>query len=210
MLLDEIADMPYNLQSKLLRVIENWEIKPLGSDKTKNVDVRLISATNQNLRDMISRKKFREDLYFRISTVSINLPSLNERKEDIPLLVNYLLNKFSVKFGRTLSIDANGLDILIKNDWKGNIRELENVLERAVISSTTDILSKKNFKFLQDVIIQKNPFDLDNVSGDIKQMEKYYILKILEENSWNKLKVSQILGIDRKTLYKKISDYGLE
>ena len=210
LLLDEIADMPYNLQSKLLRVIENWEIKPLGSDKTKNVDVRLISATNQNLRDMISRKKFREDLYFRISTVSINLPSLNERKEDIPLLVNYLLNKFSVKFGRTLSIDANGLDILIKNDWKGNIRELENVLERAVISSTTDILSKKNFKFLQDVIIQKNPFDLDNVSGDIKQMEKYYILKILEENSWNKLKVSQILGIDRKTLYKKISDYGLE
>ena len=210
LLLDEIADMPYNLQSKLLRVIENWEIKPLGSDKTKNVDVRLISATNQNLRDMISRKKFREDLYFRISTVSINLPSLNERKEDIPLLVNYLLNKFSVKFGRTLSIDANGLDILIKNDWKGNIRELENVLERAVISSTTDILSKKNFKFLQDVIIQKNPFDLDNVSGDIKHMEKYYILKILEENSWNKLKVSQILGIDRKTLYKKISDYGLE
>ena len=210
LLLDEIADMPYNLQSKLLRVIENWEIKPLGSDKVKNVDVRLISATNQNLRDMISKKKFREDLYFRISTVSINLPSLNERKEDIPLLVNYLLNKFSVKFGRTLSIDANGLDILIKNDWKGNIRELENVLERAVISSTTDILSKKNFKFLQDVFIQKNPFDLDNVSGDIKQMEKYYILKILEENSWNKLKVSQILGIDRKTLYKKISDYGLE
>lgn len=172
LLLDEIADMPYNLQSKLLRVIENWEIKPLGSDKVKNVDVRLISATNQNLRDMISKKKFREDLYFRISTVSINLPSLNERKEDIPLLVNYLLNKFSVKFGRTLSIDANGLDILIKNDWKGNIRELENVLERAVISSTTDILSKKNFKFLQDVFIQKNPFDLDNVSGDIKQMEK--------------------------------------
>lgn len=210
LLLDEIADMPYNLQSKLLRVIENWEIKPLGSDKIKKVDVRLISATNQNLRDMISKKKFREDLYFRISTVSINLPSLNERKEDIPLLVNYLLNKFSVKFGRTLSIDANGLDVLIKNNWKGNIRELENVLERAVISSTTDILSKKNFKFLQEAVIQKNPFDLDNVSGDIKQMEKYYILKILEENSWNKLKVSQILGIDRKTLYKKISDYGLE
>ncbi len=210
LLLDEIADMPYNLQSKLLRVIENWEIKPLGSDKVKNIDVRLISATNQNLRDMITKKKFREDLYFRISTVSINLPSLNERKEDIPLLVNYLLGKYSDKFGKNLTIDADGLDILMKNDWKGNIRELENVLERAAISSVSDNLTKKNFKFLQESNNSENPYDLNTKSGDMKQIEKYYIAKVLEENNWNKLKVSQILGIDRKTLYKKIRDYGLE
>ncbi len=210
LLLDEIADMPYTLQSKLLRVIEDWEIKPLGSDKVKKIDVRLISATNQNLREMISKKKFREDLYFRISTVNINLPPLNERKEDIPLLVNFLLKKFSDKFGRNLSIDANAMEILIKSDWKGNIRELENVIERAVISSVNDVLSKKNFKFLMEMASHENPFDTEMVSGDIKQMEKYYISKVLEENSWNKLKVSQILGIDRKTLYKKIRDYGLE
>lgn len=208
--LDEIAEMPFNLQSKLLRVIENWEVKPIGSDKIKKVDVRLISATNQNLQELISQKKFREDLFYRISTVTISLPSLNEKREDIPLITNHILKKLSVKLERNLSINASGLELLIKNDWKGNVRELENVIERAAISSSTDEINKSNFRFLN--LKENNGNSFDDFSGmeRLKEVEVSYIRKILEENNWNKLKASHILGIDRKTLYKKIKEYNLE
>ena len=145
LLLDEIAEMPFVLQAKLLRVIETWEIKSLGSDRVRKIDVRLISATNQNIKELIKQKKFREDLYYRIATVSISLPSLNERRGDIPLLTDHILKRFSEKNKRTLSISPNALNMLIKNDWKGNVRELENVLERAVISSENDKLVPKRF-----------------------------------------------------------------
>jgi len=209
LLLDEIAELPYNLQSKLLRVIENWEVKPIGSDKIKRIDVRLISATNQNLMELISQKKFREDLYYRISTVSITLPSLNERKEDIPLLTDHILKKLSTKLERDLSINASGLEILIKNNWKGNVRELENAIERAAISSASDKLDKSNFRFIQTLDINEN--SLSNLNGNgLKDVEKFYIQKVLEENNWNKLRASKLLGIDRKTLYKKIKEYRLQ
>lgn len=208
LLLDEIAEMPLNLQAKLLRVIENWEIKPLGSDRVRKVDVRLISATNQNLKELIKLKKFREDLYYRISTVTLSLPPLNDRREDIPLLVNHLLNKYSDKFGKKFFINSDVLNILIKYDWKGNIRELENVLERAAISSEDGKMDINDFKFMQSSETTESPFsNIDNVG--LKEIERLYIRKILEENNWNKLKVAQILGIDRKTLYKKIKEYSL-
>lgn len=208
--LDEIAEMPFNLQSKLLRVIENWEVKPIGSDKIKKVDVRLISATNQNLQELISQKKFREDLFYRISTVTITLPTLNEKREDIPLIINYILKKLSVKLERNLSINASGLEILIKNDWKGNVRELENVIERAAISSSTNEIGKNNFRFLNGLENIESSFNNFNGIEGLKEVEVSYIRKILEENNWNKLRASHILGIDRKTLYKKIKEYNLE
>ncbi len=209
LLLDEIAEMPITLQAKLLRVIENWEIKALGSDRIKKIDVRLISATNQNLKELIKQKKFREDLYYRISTVSINLPSLNERKEDIPLLVGYFMQKFTEKFGRSLAITPEALNLLLKNDWKGNVRELENVLERAIITSENDKIGLNDFKFLHTTENTDNPFtNMDSLG--LREIEKLYIKKTLEENNWNKLKVAQILGIDRKTLYKKIKEYNFE
>lgn len=209
LLLDEIADLPYSLQSKLLRVIEDWEVKPIGSDKIKKIDVRLISATNQNLTELISQKKFREDLFYRISTVVISLPSLNERDEDIPLLVDHILRKLSLKLERNLSINASGLEILIKNNWKGNVRELENAIERAAISSVTDKLDKSDFKFI--ITSGSNEGSQINLNGNgLKDIERLYIQKVLQENSWNKLKVSKLLGIDRKTLYKKIREYNLE
>jgi DNA-binding NtrC family response regulator len=209
LLLDEIAEMPITLQAKLLRVIENWEIKALGSDKTKRIDVRLISATNQNLKELIKQKKFREDLYYRISTVSINLPSLNEREEDIPLLVGFFIQKFTEKFGRSLAITPEALNLLLKNEWKGNVRELENVLERAIITSDNDKIGLNDFKFLHTTENTDNLFsNTDNLG--LREIEKLYIKKTLEENNWNKLKVAQILGIDRKTLYKKIKEYNFE
>ncbi len=209
LLLDEIAEMPVTLQAKLLRAIENWEIKALGSDRIKRIDVRLIAATNQNLRELIKQKKFREDLYYRIATVTINLPPLNERKEDIPLLVDFFMKKFREKFSRNLAITPEALDLLLKLDWKGNVRELENVLERAIITSENDKIGASDFKFVQTAEVSDNLFSsVDNLG--LREIEKLYIKKTLEENNWNKLKVAQILGIDRKTLYKKIKEYGME
>ena len=207
--LDEIAEMPYSLQSKLLRVIETWEVKPLGSDKVKKVDVRLISATNQNLQELIKIKKFREDLYYRISTVSIVLPSLRERREDIPLLVDNYLKILSRKFNKEFKITTKALDILLDNKWKGNVRELENVLEQAAITAPENIIDVENFNFefytrtLEDRIENSMPENL-------QELEKMYIEIILQKENWNKLKASQVLGIDRKTLYKKIKDYNIQ
>ncbi len=209
LLLDEIAEMPIALQAKLLRAIENWEIKALGSDRIKKVDVRLIAATNQNLKELIKQKKFREDLYYRIATVTINLPPLNERKEDIPLLVDFFMKKFREKFSRNLVITPEALDLLLKLDWKGNVRELENVLERAIITSENDKIGASDFKFVQTTEASDNPFSSMDSLG-LREIEKLYIKKTLEENNWNKLKVAQILGIDRKTLYKKIKEYNFE
>jgi len=210
LLLDEIAEMPFQLQSKLLRVLETWEVKALGSDKVKRVDVRLISATNQNLKELIQKKKFREDLFFRISTLSITLPTLNSRKDDIPLLVDHFMKKQSNVLSKKITIDAFALDLLMQHDWTGNVRELENVIERAVITSGLDRLDKSAFQFLnKDSESKDNFFDaFQNVQ--LKEVEKVYIKRVLEQNEWNKLKVAKILGIDRKTLYKKIKEFSLE
>ena len=209
LLLDEIAEMPFNLQSKLLRVIETWEIKPLGSDKVKKVDVRLLSATNRNIKEMIDEKKFREDLFYRIATVSISLPSLDERKDDIPLLADHFVKKISAKMNRQFALIGDAIETLTDHHWQGNVRELENVIERALISSDTDMLGRHNFRFLVS-----NGNDEENISMggnmELKDLEKVHIRKVLEENGWNKLQAAKILGIDRKTLYKKIKEYGLE
>jgi two-component system, NtrC family, response regulator AtoC len=206
--LDEIAEMPYNLQAKLLRVIENWEVKSLGSDKIKKINVRLISATNQNLKEFIKQKKFREDLYFRLTTFSILLPPLSERISDIPLIVNHYLKILSAKFDKDFSITPAALDALIKHKWAGNVRELENILEQAAIITTNEIIDIKHFNFLElnDTLEDclKNSSDLS-----LNELEKKYIIQVLEDNVWNKAKVSQILKIDRKTLYKKIKDYEI-
>jgi len=209
LLLDEIAEMPYNLQSKLLRVIETWEIKPLGSDKVKKIDVRLLSATNRTIKEMIDEKKFREDLFYRIATVTISLPPLNERKDDIPLLADHFIKKVSAKMKRNVSLKGDAIEALTRHQWKGNVRELESVIERAVISSDTDMLGKHNFRFLVS-----NGSDEETITPggnmELKDLEKVHIRKVLEENGWNKLQAAKILGIDRKTLYKKIKEYELE
>jgi DNA-binding NtrC family response regulator len=206
--LDEIAEMPYNLQAKLLRVIENWEVKSLGSDRIKKVNIRLISATNQNLKEFIRLKKFREDLYFRLSTFSIVLPPLSERISDIPLLVNHYLKILSAKFDKEFSVTPAALNALMRHKWNGNVRELENVLEQAAILSTDNSIDFKHFNFVN----LGDPLDeclksAKNLS--LNELEKRYIQQVLEENNWNKAKASLILNIDRKTLYKKIKDYKI-
>jgi DNA-binding NtrC family response regulator len=184
-------------------------VKSIGSDKIKKVDVRLISATNQNLKDAIKEKRFREDLYFRLATVSVTLPPLNERVSDIPLIVNHYLKILSAKLDKDLKISTEALAILMNQSWKGNVRELENVLEQSAITSSDNTITPESFKFT----ISSNSLD-DTLktanSISLKDLEKQYIKKVLEDAKWNKLQASQILKIDRKTLYKKIKEYNLQ
>lgn len=209
--LDEISEMPFNLQSKLLRVLENWEIKAVGSDRVKKVDVKLISASNQNLKELVFQKKFREDLYYRVATFNIVIPPLRERLEDIPLLTDYFLERLSKKFDRKITITPGALNVLMQFEWQGNVRELENTIERAIITSNNSNLKESSFKFYKQSSSAKsnlNGFASQSIS--LKEMEKEYIKKTLVDYNWNKVKASKVLGIDRKTLYNKISEYKLE
>lgn len=209
--LDEISEMPYNLQSKLLRVLENWEVKAVGSDKIKKVDVKLISASNQNLKELVHQKKFREDLFYRIANFNIVIPPLRERAEDIPLLTDYFLARLSKKFEKEISITPGALKILMQLEWPGNVRELENTLEYAIITSNDSVLKESSFKFyLMTNLVKSHLNGFASQSISLKEMEKEYIEKTLKDCNWNKVKASKILGIDRKTLYNKISEYKLE
>lgn len=208
LLLDEIAEMPYALQAKLLRVTENWEIKPLGSDKVKKIDIRLISATNKNMKEALRNKTFREDLYYRISTLSISIPPLSERKEDIPLISEHYLKTLSAKLGKELKITPQAYNSLMNHVWKGNIRELENVLEQAAITSETGVIDAKQFSFFNRNTTRENESDFDK-AVTLKELEKIHINKLLTKTGGNKQKTAQILGIDRKTLYKKLKEYNL-
>ena len=206
--LDEIAEMPYQLQAKLLRVLENWEFKPIGSDKIKTVDVRLISATNQNIQEMISNKLFREDLFYRISTISLNLPTLNDRISDILALTNHILKNISKKFGKEIKIAPDAISLLTKHNYKGNVRELENILEQAAVSASNNKIEVKNLTISEDKTFLDDC--LANTDGmSLKDLERKYILKVLETTNGNKKKAAEKLGIDRKTLYNKLSEFGL-
>ena len=209
--LDEIGEMPYNLQPKLLRVLENWEIKPLGSEKLRKIDVRLISATNEPIEKLISEKKFREDLFYRISTMRINVPPLNDRREDIPIIVYNYLKKLEIKFNKELSITNSALDILCKYDYKGNIRELENKLEQASIISSDGTIKDKDLKISGELTTELTFTSETEIKGDkpLSEIEKMYILKVMEKTRGNKQRAAEILKIDRKTLYKKLREYNL-
>jgi len=205
--LDEIGEMPYMLQAKLLRVIENWEIKPLGSDKVTKVNVRLISATNKNIFDLIKENKFREDLFYRIATTTINLPPLSERKEDIPLLVFNYLKRLSVKFNKNITISTEALNQINNYNFKGNIRELENILEQAVLVSQENRITESSLRLNNSAQMMDIVSETDNVSLD--ELEMKYIIRVLEKTNGNKLKAAEILKINRKTLAKKLKDYNL-
>jgi DNA-binding NtrC family response regulator len=209
--LDEIGEMPYNLQPKLLRVLENWEIKPLGSEKIRKVDVRLVSATNEPIEKLISEKKFREDLFYRISTMRINVPPLNDRREDIPIIVYNYLKKLEIKFNKELSISHSALDILCKYDYKGNIRELENILEQASIISSDGTIKDKDLKISDGLKTELTITSEAGIKGDkpLSEIEKMYILKVMEKTRGNKQRAAEILKIDRKTLYKKLKEYQI-
>ncbi len=201
--LDEIGNASHNVQSRLLRVLQEKEITMIGSSKAQKIDVRIIAATNAGLQQMVRQGTFREDLYYRLNVVNIEMPPLRERKDDIPLLVHFFLRKHGAEFDRTPEISQQALDILIRHSWPGNVRELENVIQRSLIMGRGSI-DVKNLSDYLKVQAPKNAVNHHSEFLTLKEQEKEYILKVLESVDQNKTKAAEILGIDRKTLGQKI------
>jgi transcriptional regulator with PAS, ATPase and Fis domain len=207
--LDEITEMPLTLQAKLLRVIEEKEVRPLGDTVSYPIDVRIISTSNRDIKSCIQEDKFREDLYYRLKVIDIELPPLRERREDIALLVQHFIDTFSKEMKKKISgISEDALKALLDYSWPGNVRELENVIQRAIILSQQERLLPVDFP--DSIIGQKEKKDESILEKAVQErfsfneLLKEYIKKLMIETGGNKTKVSEILGIDRKTLYRKM------
>lgn len=208
--LDEIGDISLAMQAKLLRVLQEHEIKRVGGTETIKIDVRIVAATNQNLEALVTEKKFREDLFYRLNVVSIHLPSLRERPEDVPLLADHFLRKYASQNNRPVSrISPEAMDLLVRHRWPGNVRELENVLERAATLSGTNLILPEDLP--RRLQMEPAQVSLSSIPSrmPLSELEKLYIQKVLEETGGNKKKAADILGIDRRTLYRMATRLGL-
>lgn len=210
--LDEIGDISPNLQSKLLRVIETRDFMKVGGEKILKTEARIIAATNQNLKELVSQGKFREDLYYRLKVVEITLPPLRDRREDIPELVAYLLEKINRELKKNVrKVPPEVMDYLVNQPWKGNVRELENALTRAVILAKGDVILKEHLPFEPAPQAQsQDRFQQPRELVPLWEIEKRYIQYVLEATRGSKTRACQILEISRPTLDKKIKDYDLK
>ncbi|MDD2476987.1 MAG: sigma 54-interacting transcriptional regulator [Dysgonamonadaceae bacterium] len=206
--LDEIGEMSLPTQARFLRVLEEREIMRLGDDKLIPVNVRVIAATNKNLRQMMKKGLFREDLFYRLDVLSLRLPSLRERKEDLPLLINCFIKKLFVEYSYSqIEIDPSGMDLLMEYEWPGNIRELKNVIERLVVMYQGQVVTyEKIMSIFSGILYDEEPEQSGILKDDglLKCKEKELIEKILKECDGNKTETSKKLGISRPTLYKKL------
>ncbi len=206
-LLDEIGEMSLPMQAKLLRVIQEKEVTPVGSDKSLQVDVRIISATNRDLKAMSLEGKFRQDLYYRLNVVSIDIPSLKERPEDIPELALSFLDRFSQKNRKKIKgFSSNAMDVMIRYQWPGNVRELMNAVERGVVMARTDYITLADLPFARSNLSFPLETGLENIP--LSEVEEKAILATLKAAGGNKSEASRRLGITRKTLLKKLKQYG--
>ena len=207
--LDEIGDLPLNMQVKLLRAIEDKEFFPVGGTKSVSTDVRIIAATNQELGEKTKSGEFREDLYYRLNVVEIKLPTLNERKDDIPLLANHFVEKYCNEMGKkVLGVDNKTMKILMSHDWRGGVRELENIIERAVIFSKGNIITPDD---LTDYVKGKEESHdyPDSLKEALKTFEKEHILKIIRRFDYNKEEAAKVLQIGLSSLYRKMEELGI-
>jgi len=203
--LDEIGNLGMNMQSKLLTVLQNREVIPIGSNTPVPVDIRLISATNKDVTELIRNDLFREDLLYRINTIQIELPPLRERKEDIPVLAEYFLSKLTKRYNKPqLKFSKSAVDKLQSYRWPGNVRELEHAIEKAVILTEKAILNAEDFYFPHQNEETTNPDTLN-----LEEIERNTVAKALRKCKGNISKAADTLGVTRKTLYKKIEKYGL-
>ncbi|MBN1788653.1 MAG: sigma-54-dependent Fis family transcriptional regulator [Sedimentisphaerales bacterium] len=212
--LDEISSASPALQVKLLRIIQERQFEPVGSNKTITVDTRVIVASNKNVEQEVKLGNFREDLYYRLNVITIDLPSLNERPADIPLLADYFMKNFCISHNRIKqSITDKAMTSLQRYNWKGNIRELENVMERAVLLSKTDYITLEDLPVkIISHMPQDGPEEYNRASlkDAMSEPERRIIRAALEANKWNRQLTAKALEINRTTLYKKMKKYGLE
>jgi DNA-binding NtrC family response regulator len=207
--LDEIGELELNVQAKFLRVLETQQFTKLGDTKPTTVNVRIVAATNRNLRQEAELGHFRPDLYYRLSVFTVPVPGLNERREDVDELANYFLQFFAAKLRRRLrGLEPEALDQLRRHDWRGNVRELKNVLERAAILADGDTLTTDD---LPDEFHHFAPTFTPDEASDrtLRTLEKRQIRLVLQETGGNKMEAARQLGIGTKTLYRKIQEYGL-
>jgi DNA-binding NtrC family response regulator len=206
--LDEITEMPNTLQAKLLRVIEEREVRPLGDTRSYPIDVRIISTTNRDIQSMIEEGRFREDLCYRLKVIDIELPPLRERREDIPLLIQHFIDKFNVNLKKRISgVSEEALKLLLNYSWPGNVRELENVIERAMNLSQQEMILPEDLPKSLDQRADEKLFEKAiREKLTLSQLEKEYVKRVLMEVEGNKSKAAERLGLDRKTLYRKLQE----
>ena len=207
--LDEIGDIPLATQVKLLRVLQEGEFERVGGEETVKVDVRIVAATNQSLPEAIKEKRFREDLFYRLNVVSIDLPPLRERKEDIPLLAQYFLKKHRAANRRVEGISKKALDQLTSYPWPGNVRELENTMERTIILAKRPLIEEEDLSLPSRNTASLGKLDFSLGSKSLREIEKTVLATVLEETDWNLSRAAQILEISRTTLYSKIKKHEL-
>jgi DNA-binding NtrC family response regulator len=204
--LDEITEMPLTLQAKLLRVIEEREVRPLGDTNAYRIDVRCVTASNRDIESLIQQGEFREDLFYRLKVIDIELPPLRDRREDIPFLTQHFVKKFSRELKKNVSgVSEVTLKYLLNHSWPGNVRELENVIQRAITLTQHQTILPED---LPNAVMQEkeeNPIEKAlRETYTVDQLEKEYIKRVLLEVGGNKSKAAEILGLDRKTLYRKL------
>ena len=211
--LDEIGDISPNMQLKLLRILQEGEFERVGGNETKKVDVRILAATNRNLEEAMKSGNFRQDLYYRLNVIPLDVPPLRDRKDDIPLLVAYFLEKFNADFKKNIeAVDDDAMSYLQSYEWPGNIRELENLMERAIVLNKTGILKVTDFPIFISEVEREEEININvnnDLTGIVDSFEKKIILKALRENNFNKLRTAEKLGIHRSTFMSKLKKYEI-
>jgi two-component system response regulator PilR (NtrC family) len=207
--LDEIGEMPFSLQAKMLRFLEDKKIRPIGSSSEIDVDVRIVSATNKDLTEMLQKGNFREDLYYRLSTFEIKLPSLKERKEDIPLLIDHFVKFFAKKLDKNIrAIEPAFIDYIMQQDLKGNVRELKNIIERGIILSESDVLKcPANYSTAQNYIMHCMPENGMSLNEHLSAIERELLFKALEKSGGVKTKAAELLGLSFREFRYRLAKY---
>ena len=212
MFLDEIAEMAPTTQAKILRVLQEHEFEPLGGTHTIKADTRIIAATNKKLEEEIKAGRFREDLYYRLNVVSLEVPPLRERGDDVALLADFFLKKYTEKNHKLIKgFTPRAMDLLMRHEWPGNVRELENIVERAVIMARGEMITPMEFpENLKELDLELKESRINIAAGrSLKEVEKEMILRTLEETGGNRTHAADILGISRRTLQLKLKEYGI-
>jgi DNA-binding NtrC family response regulator len=212
LLLDEVSEIPMNLQAKLLRVLQEREFERVGSSATRRVDVRVIATTNRNLRDWVARRRFREDLYFRLSVLPVMMPPLRERREDIPLLVDFFLARAATRTGRPrLRVGDGAMELIMEYDWPGNVRELENLCERASVLVIDGVLTRDMLAPWLNGIERADGAEGAMRKGHLMEdMERQLIERTLRECQGHRARTAATLGIGVRTLGLKLKQWREE